>query len=122
MEVFPIFGWNLYPHTHPYRILYIARVVKEHKKSVSLHKYTRHNKYQTNRILNQLGYRLNKWELKKDSKVFQKTKKKLEKYILKHVKKPLSYQLLRQKVHLPHYVLSKKKSIISEKIILEGEL
>ena len=33
IEIFPIFGWNLYPYTHPYKNLYIVKVVSENYKT-----------------------------------------------------------------------------------------
>ena len=124
IEVFPVFGWDLYPYTHPYMNLYRVKVVSEnHKKAVSLHGYIGSNKYYINRTLRVLGTKLDRYKNDQNSTEFKKAKENLERYILRYVKTPLSYQLLKQRVNLPLYVLFKKKnSIVSKKIIVEGSL
>ena len=123
VEVFPVYGWDLYPYTHPYQNLYIVKVIsKNHKTPVSLHNYVGRSKYYINRALRSLGARLDKYNHNKNSKEFKRAKASLEKYILKHMKAPLSYQLIKQKVNLPFYVLSKENSVVSEKTVIKGAL
>ena len=124
VEVFPIFGWDLYPHTHPYQNLYVVKVInKDHKTPVNLRNYiSRNTKYYINRVLKRLGGKLDKYKHNPNSKEFKRAKIQLEKYILKHVGTPLSYQLIKQKVDLPLHVLSRKNSVISEKPIIRGSL
>ena len=123
VEVFPIYGWDLYPYTHPYKNFYVVKVVSESRKTpISLHNYGGHRKYYLNRALRGLGAKLNKHKSNKNSKEFIKAQMSLEKYILKYVDDALSYQLLKQRVNLPEYVLLKENSIVSEKIIIKGTL
>ena len=123
IEIFPIFGWNLYPYTHPYKNLYIVKVVSEnHKTPISLHNHIGQNKYYINRILRGMGERLDKYKLDKKSKEFNRIKMSLEKYIAKYMDTPLSYRLIKQRVNLPLYVLSQENSIVSEETVIEGAL
>ena len=123
VEVFPVYGWDLYPYAHPYQNLYIVRIIdKDHKTPVNLHDYIGRNKYYINRVLRSLGSKIDKYKNNKNSKELKRAKVNLEKYILKHIKAPLSYQLIKQRVNLPLYVLSKKNSIVSEKTVIKGAL
>lgn len=123
VEVFPIYGWNLYSYTHPYKSLYIVKITdRNHKTPVSLHNYLRRNKYYINRSLRGLGAELDKYKSQPDSQEFKRSKTELERYILKYAKAPLSYELVKQKVDLPLYVLSHKNSLVSEKRIIKGAL
>ena len=122
VEWFPIFGWNLYQHTHPYKTIYTVKVRTGNKTALNLKTYTEKNKYRINRILQRTGSWIERNKLKKDSEEFKKSQNYLEKFILKYVSSPFSYQLIKQKVHLPFYVLSKEGGIVSEELILKGEL
>ena len=122
VEVFPIFGWNLYPNTSPYALIYIVKVTDKNHKQRSLHDYIGHNKYYINRILINFGARLDKHKHRKNSKEFKRAKTQLEKYILRITSAPFSYSLVKQRVNLPLYVLSKKGYIVSEKKIMEGRM
>lgn len=123
VELFPVFGWNLYQYTHPYRILFSVKIIKEKEDDLSLNfkDYIGKNKFRVNKILQRTGWHLDRNKFKKDSKEFQKAQIHLENFILMYVSSPFSYQLVKQKVHLPFHVLSKENSVVSEEIILKGK-
>ena len=121
LETFPLFSWALYNHTHPYYTLYTVRIIENKKEPVSLHSYIK-NKYVVNRVLKSLGYSIYRYQSNKESEKLKKTQTWLEAYMLRHVSRPFSYQLIKQKAHLPFYVLSKQGSVVSEEIILTGSL
>ena len=120
LGVFPIFNWNLYAHATPYYTLYRVKIIKDKEKSLDLLSYIGSNKYYMNRMLEDLGVNI-EWS-NKNSVEFKKSKRELEEYILNYVSQPFSYQLLSQKAHLPFYVLSREGGVLSEKIILAGNL
>ena len=124
VKVFPIFDWAMYSYTHPYRTLYIVEIVQGDREPHSLHTYYRANKSIINEALRVFGLRINKYQFNRDSEEFKKWQTELEEYIVKIHSPPPSffYQLVKQKVHLPFYVLSKEGSILSKEIILKGNL
>ena len=122
VELFPIFGWNLYQYTHPYATLYSVKIVKEDGLSLNFKDYIGKNKFRVNKILRRTGSWIDRNKFNRNSKEFQKAQSHLENFILMYISSPFSYQLIKQKIHLPFYVLSKKNSIVSEEIVLKGKL
>ena len=122
IEVFPVFGWNLYDYTHPYQFPYDVKLLKEGEEALSLKKHIRFRRYGLNRFLRRYGTAINKHKQNKNSKEFKEAKLKLEKYILKHSSTPFSYKLIRKKVHLPLYVLDQKNSVLWKKTVIEGRV